>query len=90
MRHALIASTILLSACSPKVIERIKPVPYAVPVAAPCPLPVDVPPRPVKPATALPDNAELALAMVMAHLVRLSDWADVVEGQVASCSQVQP
>lgn len=88
MKRALIL-LILLTGCSPRVIERIKTVEILTPVAAPCPLPADVQPRPVKSAAALPDNAELALAMVMAHLVRLDAWADVVEGQQLACSQVR-
>ena len=83
------AAFLILASCSPRVIERIRTVPVLTPVAAPCPLPADVQPRPVKPTTTLPDNAELALAMVMAHLVRLDAWADVVEGQQRECSQVK-
>lgn len=89
MKRALIL-LILLTGCSPRIIERVRTVQVLTPVAAPCPLPADVQPRPPKPATTLPDNAELALAMVMAHLVRLDAWADVVEGQVSECSQVRP
>jgi hypothetical protein len=88
MRAMILLAGLALASCSPKVIERIRTVEVLTPVAAPCPLPADVQPRPGKPSVALPDNAELALAMVMAHLVRLDAWADVVEGQVGACSQV--
>lgn len=88
MRPALIASALLLTACSPRVIERVKLVEVATPVAAPCPRPEDVRPMPAKPAGDLPQDARQALAVVMAWLVELVPWAEGVERQQAACSQV--
>ena len=77
-----------LAACSPRVIERIKTVEIVRPVAAPCPLPADVVPRPAKPSAPLPDDAVRALAIVTGQLVLERAWGDVTERQVAACSQV--
>lgn len=90
MRAKIILAGLLLTACAPRVIERVKPVPYATPVASPCPLPGDVLPRPVKPSDPLPDDAVRALAIVMGQLVLLDRWAGVAEAQLAACSQVKP
>ena len=90
MRAKIILAGLLLTACSPRVIERIRTVEVRTPVAAPCPLPADVLPRPVKPSDTLPDDAVKALAIVTGYAVQLDAWADVVAGQVAACSQVKP
>ena len=88
MRAKIILAGLLLTACSPRVIERVRTVTVTVPVAAPCPLPADVLPRPVKPSDPLPDDAVKALAIVTGYAVQLDAWADVVAGQVAACSGV--
>jgi hypothetical protein len=90
MRLTLIASAIMLTACSPRVIERIKTVEVKVPVAAPCPLPADVVPRPAKVPFALPDDAVSALAIVTKHALAQDQWGDVVERQIAACAGVRP
>ena len=91
MRGRLILAALLLSGCAaPRVIERVRTVEVRTPVAAPCPLPADVLPRPVKPSDPLPDDAVKALAIVTGYAVQLDAWADVVAGQVAACSQVKP
>ena len=86
MRHTLIASLILLTGCTPRVIERIKTVTVQVPVAAPCPLPADVVRRPLKTPAKLPDNAELAAAVLAKHGLAQDAWGDIAERQIAACS----
>lgn len=84
------AAFLTLSACSPRVIERVKVVEVVRPVAAPCPLPADVVPRPAKTPATLPDDAVKALAIVTKHALAQDAWGDVVERQIAACSQVKP
>ncbi len=89
MRHALIAIPLLLTACSPRVIERIKTVEVRVPVAAPCPSPEDVRPLPTKPAGELPDDARQASAVMARWLTDLWPWAQAADAQIRACSQVE-
>lgn len=90
MRHTLIASLILLTGCTPRVIERIKTVTVSIPVASPCPLPADVVPRPPKTPAKLPDNAELAAAVLAKHALAQDQWGDIAERQLAACSAIKP
>lgn len=76
-----------LTACT-RTVERIKPVPYAVPVAAPCPKPADVQPLPAKPDAPLPDDANAALAFVLRWVADLWPWAQGASAQLASCSSI--
>lgn len=82
----IIAAALALSACSPRVIERVRTVTVSVPVAAPCPRPNDVHPRPVKPGGGLPADAVRALAVVTGYTMALDEWADVAAAQLAICS----
>lgn len=86
MRRLLIP-LILLTGCT-RTVERIVTVEVKIPVAAPCPLPQDVVPRPPKTPAKLPDNAELASAVLAKHALAQDQWGDVAERQIAACSQV--
>lgn len=81
MRHILIASAILLSACATR--ERVRTVTVNVPVPVSCPAAVDPPAKPAKPA--LPDDMEAALRVAVAHAARLSGWGDDLAGRLAAC-----
>ncbi len=85
MRHLIIASAILLSACTTQ--ERVRTVEIRTPVPIPCPAAQDVPAKPAKPA--LPDGLEAALRVAVAHAARLSGWGDDVAGRLAACAAVK-
>lgn len=89
MRAKIILAAILLTGCT-RTVEVIRTVEVKVPVAAPCPLPADVVPRPPKTPDKLPDNAELAAAVLAKHGLAQDQWGDVVERQIAACSAVKP
>jgi hypothetical protein len=85
MKAFLIA--ILLAGCAtPRVIERVRTVEVAVPVAAPCPRPEDVRPLPTKPGGDLPEDARAALAVMTGWALDLWAYATTAEAQIAACS----
>lgn len=85
MRIIFIA--VLLAGCAtPRVIERVRTVEVSVPVAAPCPRPVDVQPLPIRPAGDLPDDARTALAVMTGWALDLWAYATTAEAQISACS----
>jgi hypothetical protein len=78
------AACLALSACSPRVIERIKTVEVRTPVPVPCPAATDLPAKPDKPA--LPDDVAAALRTAVAHAARLSGWGDDLRGRLEACA----
>ena len=81
MRRLIIASALLLSACTTQ--ERVRVQFVNVPVPTPCPAAQDVPAKPVKPA--LPDGLEAALRVAVAHAARLLGWGDDLAGRLGAC-----
>jgi len=81
MRRLIIASALLLSACTTQ--ERVKIVHVNVPVPIACPAAADVPSKPDKPA--LPNGLEAALRVAVAHAARLSGWGDDLAGRLKAC-----
>lgn len=86
MQKIILAAALLLSACSPRVIERVRVQQVNVPVPVPCPAAVDPPAKPAKPD--LPDDLESALRVVVGYAARLTGWGEDVAGRLAACSQV--
>lgn len=80
---AITAAALALSACSPRVIERIKTVEVRTPVPIPCKAATDLPAKPDKPT--LPDNLEAALRTAVAHAARLSGYGDDLRGRLMAC-----
>ena len=78
-----------LAGCT-RTIERVKTVPYAVSVAAPCPKPADVRPLPGKPYDKLSSDARTAAAQMGRWLADLWPWAQGAAGQIKACSEAGP
>jgi hypothetical protein len=83
---ALFIAILLTGCATPRVIERVRTVEVAVPVAAPCPRPADVQPLPIRPSGDLPDDARAALAVMTSWALDLWGYATTAEAQIAACS----
>lgn len=81
---AITAAALALSACSPRVIERVRVQQVLVPTPVACPAATDLPAKPDKPA--LPDDVAAALRAAVAHAARLSGWGEDLEGRLRACA----
>lgn len=88
MKRALILVLLALSACSPKVVTKDRPVTVKVPVAAPCAFQRPDKPLPLPGHWASLDVRQKAAALG-AYAINMTNYAEALHAATAACPEVK-
>ncbi len=88
MKHALILALLALSACSPKVVTKERPVIVKTPVAAPCSFPRPDKPLPLPGHWAQMDLRQKAAALGK-YAIEWTNYAEALNAATAACPEIR-